>query len=252
MNNNLIFGTWELDGNHKSFTNTQIKQLLMYAKKCGIYMFDTALVYGDGNVEKLLGEVIGEDDYIITKVPAITKPALEEKEYKDFYSFDHIANCINKSLKNLKRQRIECVLLHNWSSKWNEQPLTWLLDHKQKGVVKEIGISLPNNFKNRLSDEILNLIDVVELPYNSTNTWSANDISYYKSKGNKVYIRSIFNKGKDVKQKNDFFNTIKNAKEFNCPLIIGMTTHKQIHNNYLWTLSNSELKSILDDTIFNN
>lgn len=251
MTKNLIFGTWELDGKHKSLSDEEIKKLLMYAKKCGINMFDTALVYGGGNVEKLLGEVLDDKDYIITKVPALTKPELDSSDYRNFYFYEHIVSCINKSLTNLNRKKIECVLLHNWALNWDIQPLKWLHEFKQNGVVDEIGISLPNNFNSRLSDEILSLIDVIEIPYNIANIWSEKDIPYYKLKGKKVYIRSIFNKGNDIENDN-YLSIIEKVKTFNCPLVIGMTNHLQIHNNYLWTLSKNDIKLVVDMALFEN
>lgn len=253
-NSNIIYGTWELDGKHKELTKEQIGQLIAYAKKCGIWMFDTALVYGNGNVEKYLGEFLTETDYVLTKIPAKSKPELTDENVDNFYSEEYVENCLNTSLENLKRKSINCVLFHNWSYGWNEKVISYLTKLKEKGLVKQIGISLPNGYLKPLKDEILEKIDVIEIPYNESNLHNKEFINYYKSKGKIVYIRSIFNKGKQLgnDKLTNCAKLIGEAKEFNCPLVIGMTNHKQIHYNSIFTQDSKVISSIISESIFDN
>ena len=254
-NKNLIMGTWEFEKSHKNLSDAEVKRLLRYAKKCGIFQFDTALVYDNERIEKLMGSVLGKKDFIITKIPAKRKPQIDEVDSAQFYDGNHIENCLQKSLKNLKRNYIDCVLLHNWAYGWDASPIKKLNEFKQKGLIKNIGISIPNNYNKVLDKNILNFVDAIEIPYNSENLQNEKIIEYYKNLGKQVYIRSIFRKNKDIKENGrevEYCKKIKCALKFDCPLVIGMTTHKQIHNNNLWSQSRTYLKKLVMRSIFNN
>lgn len=203
MKNRILFGTWQLGGDFKIISNHTAKELLTIALKNGIDRFDTAKVYGNGNVEKLLGEMLPSNARILTKIPAITKPQIDQ-------SFETIALCyppgsVNKSvyesLTNLKRTNLHTVLLHNWSRKWTGviPPLAELITLKERGVIEKIGISLPDGFNDRLDEEICAHIDVIEAPYNHIESWIRNDISWYKKFNIDVILRSLFVQGLRIK-----------------------------------------------------
>ena len=188
---NIILGTWRLE---KIDSPSTVAHIIRCAKALGFSTFDTALVYGHGSIEKVLGRELSSNDIIITKVPAKSKPTLNagNEMFYELYPDEHIAACVKESLVNLQRNCIDVLLYHNWSRMWGVECLQPLIKIKERGLAKKIGISLPNNYFERLSDEIISLIDVVELPYNPENYWSANDIAYYQAKGLAVYLRSIF------------------------------------------------------------
>ena len=53
------FGTWGLSGKvYGKITKSRSKRLLEYAIDNGINFFDTSSLYGDGSVEKILGETL--------------------------------------------------------------------------------------------------------------------------------------------------------------------------------------------------
>ena len=100
--NSLYLGTWQFDGNFNNLLDDEIVNLIKYAKKIGITKFDTALVYGNGKVEKLLSKVIDESDTILTKIPARIKPVSgRNMPLINYYDEDYINCCIEKSLYNL-------------------------------------------------------------------------------------------------------------------------------------------------------
>ena len=233
LTNSLYLGTWQFSGDFKKLTEKEIISLIKYAKKNGVHLFDTALVYGKGNVEKILGRVLEPSDIILTKVPARNKPPLENpNELSEYYDYDYILDCINKSLLNLNRKKIDICLLHNWTYKWNNEPL--MIDILQKiknsGLVDKIGISLPNMFNNELSDQVLKVIDVIESPYNSENNWILNSIDKYKKYGIEIILRSLFEQGK-LQDKTKYNHILKNAVKKGTSLVVGMTTNDQIDNN---------------------
>lgn len=77
--NKIFYGTWELDGKIKPISEKQAANLIRLAKENGINRFDTALAYGNGNVEKILGAQLEDNDVVLTKIPAKQKPSLNEE-----------------------------------------------------------------------------------------------------------------------------------------------------------------------------
>lgn len=231
--NNLYMGTWQFNGQFKEFTEDEVIQLLKIANENGINRFDTALVYGPA--EKYISKINNDNNIILTKVPAKEKPPLEESiTLSKYYTKEYIEECINKSLINLNRDHIDIILLHNWNYNWDNYPelINWLLELKEKKLVKKIGISLPNGYNRCLSPNILRHIDVIEAPYNEENKWIEKDIELYKKYNIEIILRSLFLQGKVLKNRqNDYNDIIKSTKRFRTSLVIGMTTEEQIINN---------------------
>lgn len=231
--NNIYLGTWQYSGDFKPLTEQEIIDLIKYAKEKGIHKFDTALVYGAGKVEKILGDSLDENDIILTKIPAKVKPNLNSIEsLEHYYDYNYILDCIRKSCRNLKRNYVDICLLHNWVLNWNNNPqiIKYLEKLKESGYVKRIGISLPNSFENELSDEVLSVIDVIEAPLNSENKWILTSISKYKKYGIEIILRSLFLQGKE-KNHSKYPNILTDAANLNTSLVVGMTTNKQIDEN---------------------
>ena len=229
--NNLYMGTWQFNGQFKPLSEKEIINLLNFAKKSGIKKFDTALVYG--LAEKCISKIIDNESIVLTKIPAKRKPSLEEDEnINENYTEEYINECINKSLTNLQRDYVDIILLHNWNYHWDNSVISYLIELKNKGIVKKIGISLPNNYNRRLNEEILYDIDVIEAPYNKENKWIEKDIEFYKKYNIEIILRSLFLQGKSLnKNKTNYIKYIKEANKFNTSLVIGMTTEEQIINN---------------------
>lgn len=231
-NINLFYGTWELDGVLKSIKDDEAMELLKYAKKRGINSFDTALVYGNGNVEKMLAKVIDEKDIILTKIPAKSKPGLDEENVDNYYPIGYINDKLLESLRNLNRKNINIVLLHNYSRGWRDlRPLDELANLKEKGLINKIGISLPNNFNMRLPMDVLAKIDYIEAPYNIDNAWILQDIDYYKKNNIKIILRSLFMQGKLITNNEYIINTLLKIKKLKVDVTIGMTKKSQIDEN---------------------
>lgn len=229
----LFYGTWELDGILKNISTSEAIKLLKYAKQQGINKFDTALVYGNGKVEKMLSKVVTDDDIVLTKIPAIVKPDIDSTNIKKYYPNEYVLQKFRESMHNLNRNYIDIVLLHNWSTNWKDlSPLIELSALKKKGLIKHIGISLPNNYKKRLDEDVLSLIDYIEVPYNDDNTWILNDIDYYKKHKIEIIIRSLFMQGKLIKSNTKIVEKkIKEIKKLGTHVVIGMTSKEQIDEN---------------------
>ncbi|MFA7315812.1 MAG: aldo/keto reductase [Candidatus Paceibacterota bacterium] len=203
MKNRILFGTWQLGGDFTIISDHTVKELLTIALKNGINRFDTAKVYGNGRVEKLLGEVLPSNTQILTKIPAQSKPQIDQSfETIDLcYPSMSVNDATYESLANLKKRTLHTVLLHNWSRKWAGviPPLAELIALKERGVIEKIGISLPDGFCERMDKEICAHIDVIEAPYNHIESWIRNDILWYQKFNIDVILRSLFVQGLRIK-----------------------------------------------------
>ncbi len=231
----LYMGTWQFGGDFKKYTEDEVVKLLRFAKNNGINKFDTALVYGNGFAEKCLSKVIEKDDIVLTKIPAKIKPPTNGTiDLKECYTKDYMKSCLQKSLSNLNVKKINILLLHNWNYTWdeNEEIIKWLHDLKKEGLVKRVGISLPNNYNRRLSEKVVSKIDVIEAPFNEDNRWIESDIEYYKKYNLEIILRSIFMQGKLLKEdKSNYFRIINEVNKLRTSVVIGMTTEVQILEN---------------------
>ena len=146
----LGVGTW---GMGKTFwigaDDAESKRTLHKAIDAGINFFDSALVYGMGHSERLLGEVekeSGKQLFITTKIPSkkFEWPAKEDSTLEESFPMDYIIQTTEKSLRNLKRDYIDLQQFHVWNDKWADQD-EWkeaVYRLKKDGKVRFFGISI--------------------------------------------------------------------------------------------------------------
>ena len=146
----LGFGCW---GIGKSMwigaDDTESKRALIRAINEGINFFDTALVYGSGHSETLVGEAereSGKKIFVASKVPPkdMEWPALDNSELKEVFPKDYIIKRTEQSLRNLKRDNIDLMQFHVWNDKWSSQD-EWkeaVNKLKKEGKVRYWGISI--------------------------------------------------------------------------------------------------------------
>ena len=105
----LGYGAW---GIGKSIwigaDDVESKKSLHLAVDNGVTLFDSALVYGNGHSEKLVGEVereCGKSLFITSKIPSkkYEWPAYESSTLHDSFPKEHIIEITEQSLRNLKR-----------------------------------------------------------------------------------------------------------------------------------------------------
>jgi len=121
----------------------QVQDLLAQAWALGINLIDTAPAYG--NSEQRLGDLLAKQnhDFIIaTKVGE----TFDEKTGESNYSFtpEFITASINQSLKNLRRDVLDIVLIHsdgNDKQIIEQGALEVLNDLKQQGLIRATGMS---------------------------------------------------------------------------------------------------------------
>ncbi len=116
-------------------------ELFELARSLGINFIDTAPAYGSS--EQRLGELLPDrDDWVImTKVGEI----FEEAQSRFDFSFDHTIKSVERSLKRLKRDVLDIVLVHSDGNDMdiiNDGAAFDALEvMKNKGLIKAYGMS---------------------------------------------------------------------------------------------------------------
>lgn len=125
----------------------------------GCNFYDTALSYGDGKSEQLLGKALagarrahvgqGTSDSAVrvaTKIPPknLQWPAAPNALLDDVFPADHIRACTETSLKNLGVDTIDLQQFHVWTDSWaaDERWQRTVDDLKREGLVRAFGISV--------------------------------------------------------------------------------------------------------------
>src|SRR5262249_3462340 len=115
----------------------------------GVNFIDTALAYGDGHSESLIGRVLKErrDKVLVaTKVPPKNRrwPAPEDVPVSQTYPGDHIVAACERSLRNLGRDHVDLLQLHTWQDHFLDQD-GWkdaLGSLKKSGKALLVGVSV--------------------------------------------------------------------------------------------------------------
>jgi predicted oxidoreductase len=124
-----------------SLTKPEIDKLIKTAMGCGINYFDHADIYGgDGKCEELFGEVYdGKREDIIIQ----TKCGIR-KGFFDF-SKEHILTAVDASLKRLKTDYIDTLLLHRPDTLMEPSEIAEAFDYLcASGKVRKFGVSNMN------------------------------------------------------------------------------------------------------------
>jgi len=171
----LGFGCW---GIGKSLwigaEDNKSKKALHSAINNGINLFDSALVYGDGHSEKLVGEVekeSGQNIFITSKIPSkkYEWPAKDDSTLKESFPKEHIIKSTEQSLKNLNRGYIDLQQFHVWNDNWanNDDWKEAIFQLKKDGKVRYFGISINDHQpENGIEAGRTGLIDSFQVIFN--------------------------------------------------------------------------------------
>ena len=168
------YGMWGMGGRSGS-DDAESRASLHRAVEHGCTFFDTALAYGIGKSEALLGEVVRAHPdrglVVATKVPPknLKWPGKAEYPVADTFPPDHIHEFTGKSLENLGLERIDLLQFHVWDDAWAADD-GWkraIDDLKRAGTIRAFGISV-NRWQpeNVLAAIDTGLVDAVQVVYN--------------------------------------------------------------------------------------
>ena len=171
----LGYGSWGIGkGMWVGAEDEASRTSLRRAVELGVNFIDTALVYGDGHSEELVGEVVRESSapvYVATKVPPKNRqwPARQGVRVEDAFPREWILDCTEESLRSLGLDTIDVQQFHVWSDDWVGQG-DWLdaIERlKADGKIRFFGVSIndrqPANALRLIESGV---VDTVQVIYN--------------------------------------------------------------------------------------
>jgi aryl-alcohol dehydrogenase-like predicted oxidoreductase len=168
-------GAWGIGGNQwLGGSDDESIRALRRAMELGINFIDTALAYGDGHSEKLVGKVIGEGQHRIhlaSKIPPKNGlwPAQPGIGIESVFPYEYILRCTEDSLRNLKVDTIDLQQLHVWNPEWFHRD-EWrraFEELKTAGKVRAVGVSINDHQPDSALELVQSgLVDTVQVIYN--------------------------------------------------------------------------------------
>lgn len=169
------YGAWGIGGKQwLGGGDDESLDALRRSIELGLNFIDTALAYGEGHSEQLVGQIVRDAPgkvWVATKVPPKNQlwPAQPGIGIEQVFPYDYIIKCTEKSLRNLKMETIDLQQLHVWNPDWLDRD-EWrraFEDLKKSGKVRAVGISI-NDHQPDTAIGIVNtgLIDSVQVIYN--------------------------------------------------------------------------------------
>lgn len=169
------YGAWGIGGIQWLGGNDQeALTALRRAIELGLNFIDTALAYGDGHSEELVGQIVrgaGKKIYVATKVPPKNElwPARPGIGIEQVFPYQYIMDCTERSLKNLGVDAIDLQQLHVWNPGWihKEDWRRAFEDLKRSGKVRAVGVSINDHQPDSALELIrTGLVDTVQVIYN--------------------------------------------------------------------------------------
>ena len=172
------FGGWGLGGQMwRGVDDADGRKALREAIDQGITFFDTALAYGDGHSERIIGEELKHEiragkAIVATKIPPKNRQWPAKASYKlgDVFPANYITQSTEQSLKNLRVEALHVQQLHVWNDVWLRDP-QWQASYqqivrlKEDGKVLHWGISIndhaPESALRALEDPIFETAQVI-------------------------------------------------------------------------------------------
>jgi aryl-alcohol dehydrogenase-like predicted oxidoreductase len=168
------YGMWGLAG-WTGGDQEQVRAALRLAVELGCNFFDTALAYGEGASERVLGELVraypARRLYTATKVPPKNRqwPSRRGAALADVFPPEHIRASTTTSLENLGMSAVDLLQFHVWEDDWadDERWQRAVDDLKREGLVRAVGVSI-NRWEpaNAVRTLRTGLIDAVQVIYN--------------------------------------------------------------------------------------
>ena len=168
------YGMWGMAGWLDS-DDEQSMASLQEAVDLGCNFFDTALAYGEGHSERLLGELVRANPdkrlYTASKIPPKNRqwPSRRGFTLDEVYPPDYIEKSVETSLKNLGLDAVDLMQFHVWEEAWTDDE-RWFAKMdalRRSGMFRAIGISL-NRWEpwNGIRTVRSGLVDAVQVIYN--------------------------------------------------------------------------------------
>lgn len=171
----LGYGAWGIGAAHWIGADDDVSRAALRAAiAAGVNFIDTALAYGDGHSESLVGEIVraaSETIYVATKIPPRNGkwPAEPGDDIAEMFSGAWITEATETSLRNLGLDTIDVQQLHTWTDDWVRRG-DWadaVAALKQAGKIRLFGVSIRNHDPASVLELVRSgLIDTIQVIYN--------------------------------------------------------------------------------------
>ena len=204
------FGGWGLGADMwRGAEDSEGRDALREAVDEGVTFFDTALAYGDGHSERLMGQALREAirdgrAVVATKVPPLNNkwPGDANKSVTEVFPARHLSASTEASLRNLGVDVLSLQQLHVWHDAWLDDP-EWGVSYdrmvrlKEEGKVLHWGISIndhaPATALRALADPIFETAQVIYNIYDRSADGALFALARKKPLG--VIVRVPFDEG---------------------------------------------------------
>ncbi len=120
---------------------SQAERFVRACLEAGAYFFDHADIYGDGRCEEIFADVIGMNSSVRDKIILQSKCGIVKNRMYDF-SLEHILTSIDGSLRRLKTDHLDVLVLHRPDALVEPEEVAAAFDIlEQSGKVKYFGVS---------------------------------------------------------------------------------------------------------------
>ncbi|MGE5725105.1 MAG: aldo/keto reductase [Acidobacteriota bacterium] len=168
------YGAWGIGQSEWMGADDEVSlNSLKAARDAGVNFFDTALAYGMGHSEQLLGRAFGKSNEVIiaSKVPPknFIWPAQAGVSLREVFPKEYVLSSLDRSLTNLAREAVDLYQFHVWNDEWvgNEEWLSTVREIRSSGKARFLGISINDHQPaNSLKVLATGLIDSVQVIYN--------------------------------------------------------------------------------------
>jgi len=138
-----------------NLSKNEASELINAALEEGINFFDHADIYGGGKSEEIFADAVGMKPSIREKMIIQTKCGIREGYYD--FSKEHILNSVEGSLKRLKTEYIDILLLHRPDTLMEPEEVAEAFDMlHSSGKVRYFGVSNHNPMQIELLSRYLN------------------------------------------------------------------------------------------------
>ncbi len=168
------YGAWGIGGGWGERDDATALDALRTALDEGIDLIDTAMGYGDGHSERLIGEVLaGRREPVVVATKASPKnrrwPAAPDTPVDEAFPSGYLTACTDASRERLGRRTIDVQQMHVWAARWLHEG-DWREEVAQLKAERKIaafGVSI-NDHEPATAVELVEsgLVDTVQVIHN--------------------------------------------------------------------------------------
>ncbi len=145
------YGAWGIGGGQQwqGGNDDESIRALKRSFELGVNLIDTALAYGEGHSEQLVGQAVRDSFqriFVATKIPPKNRiwPASASTPISEVFPYQYIVQSTEQSLRNLGVEQIYLQQFHVWTDAWTktEEWRRAIDDLRQSGKVRYFGISI--------------------------------------------------------------------------------------------------------------